>query len=289
MKKLSTLTFIILLVTILFEPVIAQNAYELKKDKFYHTFNKKTKLIDTDRLTHAPLLFDKDMSEEFFYQGREIVLQPLMDVMNQYLDSLAWSQPMAFSIPQEGLPWLFVGSSEAETAPAVTMMMRDDHDEYPPMALYMEKPSKEWKQSFAQMMTEQEADYALLFWIGLTEYPKADKGMFKKKVILGTNYEHEIRFLSAVDKPVEVLQLTGVLMDKDGNVMRAGAEGFLHEDSPFWVQVLDAGTTIDDNAIQKLFTEERREDLPGRPLAWKVAVDNLVSQLTNRAIKQKLS
>lgn len=163
------------------------------------------------------------------------------------------------------------------------MMMREDHDEYPPMALYLEKPPKAWRQSFSQQMVEQEADFALLLWIGLTEYPKADKGLFKKKVVLGTDYEHEIRFLSAVDKPVEVLQLTGVLLDHEGNVIRAGAEGFLHEDSPFWVQALEAGTTIDGNAIEKLFTEERREDLPGRPLAWKVAVDNLMSQLSKRA------
>lgn len=283
MKKLTILTLLILLITILFDTAYAQNAFELQKDNFYQTFDRKTKLTDSDRLVHAPLMFDKEMSEEFFYQGREIVLQPLMEAMNQYLDSLVWSQPLTSSIPEKGLPWLFVGSSEAETAPPVTIMMREDHDEYPPMALYLEKPSNSWRQSFSQQMAEQDADFAFLFWIGLTEYPKADKGLFKKKVVLGTDYEHEIRFLSAVDKPVEVLQVTGILLDREGNVIRAGAEGFLHEDSPFWVQTLEAGTTINDNAIENLFTEERREDLPGRPLAWKVAMENLMSQLTKRA------
>ncbi len=284
--NLQTLIRVLWILLVLFffaAQAFSQNAFELQKDNFYQTFDRKTKLTDSDRLVHSTLMFDKEMSEEFFYQGREIVLQPLTVAMNQYLDSLAWSQPLTGSVPEKGLPWLFVGSSEAETAPPVTMMMREDHDEYPPMALYLEKPSKAWKQSFAQQMTEQDADFALLMWIGLTEYPKADKGLFKKKVILGTDYEHEIRFLSAVDKPVEVLQLTGVLLDKEGNVIRAGAEGFLHEDSPFWVQTLEAGTTIDDNAIENLFTEERREDLPGRPLAWKVAMDNLVTQLTKKA------
>lgn len=282
-QTLFRTVWILIFLLFLTAQVFSQNAFELQKDNFYQTFDRKTKLTDSDRLVHAPLMFDKEMSEEFFYQGREIVLQPLMDAMNLYLDSLAWSQPLAGSIPEKGLPWLFVGSSEAETAPSLTIMMRDDHDEYPPMALYLEKPSETWKQSFTQQMTEQTADFALLFWIGLTEYPKADKGLFKKKVVLGTDYEHEIRFLSAVDKPVEVLQLTGVLLDKKGNVIRAGAEGFLHEDSPFWIQVLEAGTTIDDNAIEKLFTEERRHDLPGQPLTWKVAVENLAGQLTKRA------
>lgn len=283
LQTLIRVLWILLFLFFFAAQVFAQNAYELKKDDFYRTFEKKVKLSDSDRLLHAPLIFDKEMSEEFFYQGREIVLQPLVNVMNQYLDSLAWSQPMTGQLSEKGLPWLFVGSSEAETAPPVTITMRQDHDVYPPMALYLEKPSKSWKQSFSQQMAEQDADFALLMWIGLTEYPKADIGLFKKKVVLGTGYEHEIRFLSAMDKPVEVLQLTGVLLDREGNVIRAGAEGFLHEDSPFWVQTLEAGTSIDDKAIEKLFTEERREDLPGRPLAWKVAMDNLVDRLTQRA------
>lgn len=283
MKNISILTFVILAIFSLSDFASAQNAFELKKNDFYRTFEKKKKVTDSSRLVHAPLMFDKEMNEEFFYQGRETILQPLMDAMNQHLDSLVWSQPLTGSVPEKGLPWVFVGSSEAETAPPATMMMMEDHDEYPPMALYLDKPSKDWKKAFSQLMAEQQADYAILVWIGLSEYPKADKGMFKKKVILGTNYEREIRFLSAVDKPVEVLQLTGVLLDKEGNVVRAGAEGFLHEDSPFWVQAIDAGTTVDDNAIQKLFTEERREDLPGQPLTWKVAVENLVGQLTQRA------
>lgn len=283
--NLQTLILVLWMLVFVFffaAQAFSQNAYELKKDDFYKTFEKKVKLTDSDQLVHAPVMFDKEMSEEFFYQGREVVLQPIVEVMNHYLDSLAWSQPLTGSLPEKGLPWLFVGSSEAETAPPVMITMRQEHDEYPPMALYLEKPSKAWKQSFSQQMSEQGADYALLIWIGLTEYPKADKGLFKKKVVLGTGYEHEIRFLSAVDKPVEVLQLTGVLLDKEGNVIRAGAEGFLHEDSPFWVQTLEAGTTIDDNAIEKLLTEESREDLPGKPLAWKVALDNLVERLTQR-------
>jgi hypothetical protein len=282
MKKLTVSTILILVIFSLSDAAFAQNSYELKRDIFYRTFDKNARITESSRIVHSPLMFDKEMSEEFFYQNREVILQPLMEIMNQYLDSLAWSEPIAGAVQNNGLPWLFVGSSEAETAPPATMMMRDEHDEYPPMALYLDKPTREWRQSFAGMMNEEQADYAILLWLGLTEYPKADKGLFKKKVVLGTGYEREIRFLSAVDKPVEVLQLTGVLLDKNGNVVRAGAEGFLHEDSPFWVQVLEAGTTVDDRAIRKLFTEEVREDLPGRPLAWKVAVENLVKQLTQR-------
>lgn len=257
----------------------AQNAYELKKNHFYKTFQKGD-IKQNALILHSRVMLDEQMGTEFFYQGREKALLPLTSAMDNYLDSLGWSRPLTLELSEKGAPYLFVGSSEAETAPPATVMMKDEYDKYPPMTLYLEKPSKEWKKAYTQFMNNTEGDYTLLIWVGLTEYPKANKGAFKKKVVLGTGYEREIRFLSAEDKPVEVLQLTGIILDKKGNIVRAGAEGFLHEDSPFWVQVMEVKTTVDDNAINKLLTEERREDLPGKPLAWMAALENLISELT---------
>lgn len=262
--------------------VHAQNAYQLKKDHFYRTFKKKLP-TDESIVLHYPVELDDKMKTEFFYEGREEIFKPLRDSLNFYLDRLDWTTASGVSITQKGAPYLFVGSSEAETAPPATMMMRNEEDIYPPMALYLEQPSKQWRNSLRQSMADNGSDYALLLWVGLTEYPKSNKGVFKKKVVLGTDYEREIRFLSAVDKPVEVLQLTGILLDGDGEVVRAGAEGFLHEDSPFWLQVLDAESTISDNSVSDLFTGQLREDLPGNPPAWKVAVINLLEQLTQRS------
>lgn len=258
----------------------AQNAYELKKDHFYKTF-KKGDIKQDAVLFHSNVKLDEKMFTEFYYQGRNKVFEPLLFEMNQHMDSLGFTSKMLSEIPDKGAPYLFVGSSEAETAPPVTAMMRDEYDKYPPMSMYLEKGSKDWRQKYSELMKQHQGDYALLVWVGLTEYPKANKGTFKKKVVLGTGYEREIRFLSAEDKPVEVLQLTGLLLDNEGKILRAGAEGFLHEDSPFWVQVMEVKTTVDDNAINKLLTEERREDLPGKPLSWKVALTNLLFELTD--------
>jgi len=67
--------------------------------------------------------------------------------------------------------------------------------------------------------------------LGFSEYPKADKGAFGQKVVLGTGYEEGIKFLSAEDKPVEVLQVTGMLLDREGNIIRSGAEGIVAKDT----------------------------------------------------------
>lgn len=100
-QTLFRAVWILIFLLFLTAQVFAQIAFELQKDNFYQTFDRKAKLTDSHRLVHAPLMFDKEMSEEFFYQGREIVLQPLMDAMNQYLDSLAWSEPLKVSVPEK--------------------------------------------------------------------------------------------------------------------------------------------------------------------------------------------
>jgi len=124
--------------------------------------------------------------------------------------------------------------------------------------------------------------YALWLTVGFAEYPKADKGMFGKKVVLGTNYERPIRFLSAEDKPVEVLQISGILLDMDGKILRAGAEGLFHEDTPFWVQVLELKTEMRDETVSSILFEQRREELQGQPLVWKVALHNLLANLLQK-------
>jgi hypothetical protein len=106
--------------------------------------------------------------------------------------------------------------------------------------------------------------------------------LFKKKVVLGTGYEPEIRFLSAEDKPVEVLQLTAMLFNSKGEVVRAGSEAFLHEDTPFWAQAAGISKSIDNRKIQQALINHRREDLPGNPLAWKTGLQTLLEQTLQR-------
>ncbi len=62
--------------------------------------------------------------------------------------------------------------------------------------------------------------------------------MYKKKVFLGTDYEPEIRSLSAELEPVEVLQISGMLLEKMKTSSAREHEAFIYEDSPFWVQIL---------------------------------------------------
>ena len=262
----------------------AQHSYRLSKAPFYKSF-KKEKVDAKSLILHLPVALDTESGSEFFYRGREEVLQPLINTINQYLDSLQWSPGVGndtFTASAKGAPSLIVGSSESEIAPPSAEMLREDYDRQPPMVMHVNKPSREWRGKLSALMEQHNSEYAMVFWLAFNQYPKSKKGLFKKKVILGTGYEPEIRFLSDELEPVEVLQLSGMLLNRKGEIVRAGAEAFLYEDSPFWVQVLEAETLISDKKIRQSIEQIRREDLPGKPVAWKVALFHLIEQLCQR-------
>lgn len=251
----------------------------LKGAPFLKTYNKKA-VVNKAAAGFVALSFDELTKSEFSYAGREKALQPLAEAMNAYLDSLGWGKHLAGeALAEKGAPYVYVGSAEGEGAPPEAALQRLEHDKYPPMVIHILNPSKAWRAALGAAMQAQQVEYVLLLKLGFSEYPKANKGMFGKKVVLGTGYEEGIRFLSAEDKPVEVLQVTGMLLDREGNIVRAGAEGIAAKDSPFWVQVLEAQEAMSNEALQTLLHEERREDLAGKPLKWQVALRNLVAQL----------
>jgi hypothetical protein len=282
--------FIRLSVSALVVMVVSSNATafssgqtdRLKKGTFFKSYSKKS-VSKIDTVAVVPVGFDASFTTEFFYEGREGGLQPLAAAINAYLDSVGEYHILPDSIVSEkGAPSVHVGSSEGESAPPAAEMMREEHDKYPPMVIHIQRPSKEWRAKLAELLDNSNAQYMLVINLGFSEYPKSDKGMFGKKVVLGTGYERDIRFLSAEDKPVEVLQLTGILLDSGGNILRAGAEGLFHEDTPFWAQVMELKKAIDDRTLQRLVSEERREELPGQPLVWQAGLQNLLANLLGR-------
>lgn len=252
---------------------------------FYRSYTSGSMAAES-AVVAAPVALDPKMRDELYYSGLESALQPLLDSMNAYLAGLDWiasaDEP---PLPSAGAPTLFVGSAEAEAAPAAAGEQRTEYDKYPPMVIHIERGSSLWRTELAPWLAARGADRVILIRLDLTEYPKADRGLFGKKVVLGTGYEEPIRFLSAEDVPVEVLQVTGMLVAADGTVLRAGAEGILSKDSPFWVQIFGARKGIDPEIVRKLLVEERRHDLPGEPLKWQIALRNLVAQLLTRPEK----
>jgi len=66
--------------------------------------------------------------------------------------------------------------------------------------------------------------------------------------------------------------------------MRSGSEGIAFTRTPFMIgALLGAQQVMDKETVERLLTEERREDLKGAPLKLEAAIQNLVAQLTGQA------
>lgn len=102
---------------------------------------------------------------------------------------------------------------------------------------------------------------------------------FGKTVVLGERHEVKRPFLRAEFQPIRVLQVTGALLAPDGRVIAAGAKGIHAVDTEFKAQIFGLQKELDPREIEAVTGELRRDDLPGRPLKWEAALDNLVYRL----------
>ncbi|HSM31235.1 MAG TPA: hypothetical protein VK854_11105 [Woeseiaceae bacterium] len=232
----------------------------------------------------VPVALDPESGEPFNLAGRGAALQPLLGALNASLATHECCRYAAsHTLPAVGGPVVYLGMLDGETAPAGTGIEREFHAEYSPMILHSIKPNATWRAAVVALAEQHQASHILLVQLAFTQFPKADRGYFGKKVVLGTNYEVPVRFFSSVDGPIEVIALTGALFDANGNLVRAGGEGIAGYDTPFWVQVFKTGKEIDTTAINELVNSDRREDLPGQPLKWQAALDQLLRQMTGPA------
>lgn len=258
----------------------------LKKGEFYKTYDARNMPGASASIGLLQVTVQPNMEELDFEYDRN---HPLMIELTDSISSKISRLPISFIslsdytlAESKNAPGIYVGSSEGYNVPDGVSIVWDDNEKYPPMVIYMKKAKDDWKVAASNTATEYDTDYLMRIWISFAEYPKSDKGLVKRKVVLGTNYEKETRFFSSEDKPLEVLQLSGYVADKNGNIVRAGAEGVIHNDTPFWLQVLDVKELIDDEMLVRLLHEERRKDLPGNPLVLDVALENLIAQLLDR-------
>ncbi len=184
-------------------------------------------------------------------------LQSVLDGIDSYLDSLEWSAPLDASLlPAKGALYVDVRSEE-----------ESELENHPPaMILSTRTPSAPWRDSLSHIAEEASVEYVLYVSLGRSEYSKR------------TDY----------DEPLAVVHIKGMLLDRNGKIVRAGAEGIIARDTDLGDELLygvfgsDADPSISADDIAGLSTEERREDLPGQPLKWKVATQNLLAQLLMR-------
>jgi len=238
---------------------------------------------DASRIAHFPVRYQRGAEQPASFEPSAASGSPMASLiaeMNAYLDSLSAAR-------------ISPKSAEAGSAPDVrfgcaTDVVGDCVDEGEVshgnrrLDLSVGRPSAEWITWLGGALDGVPADHALMITLELSNYWPRQKGMsLSKEVELGTGYSVAVPWLTSLEKPVAVVQLTGALVGRDGKAVRIGAEGLLARRSNILTSALGAQRLVSDEDIEKLRTM-RREDLPGQPLVWQAALRALVAQLTGR-------
>jgi hypothetical protein len=214
-----------------------------------------------------PATLDPGLHQQFGYETRHAEFERMLTALDLRVAGGLGSGCVR-GVPgpaAAGAPRVYVGTADSDYAPAEGESQRMPHDRFAPMILHL--------------------PYAIAIQLGVSQYAKGYSGAFRKAVVLGTGYQQPIKFLTAEDRPVEVLHLTGVLVDANGRPVRAGAEGILLRDTPFIAQAAGAERVFDVAELQRVLSSERRDELPGAPLKLDVALANLVAQLTRGTVQ----
>lgn len=148
------------------------------------------------------------------------------------------------------------------------------------MKLAVGRPSPEWVSWAAGAMRAHDVSHTIVLTLEVGQYlPRQTGFVGAKSIELGTSHKAGLPWLTSLETPVQVLQITGALVDLEGRAVRIGAEGILAKRTRLLVSSLGAQELVSDEDLQVLRTR-RRDELPGRPLVWREAMRQIVHQLT---------
>lgn len=240
-----------------------------------------------ERVGHLPIAYQRGATQAPIFEpagGARTAIERLLSDMNLYLDSLGATVPLRLEMPRGAVPPDVQFGCEVDAAGDCL-----DRGEGAlgrggePLRLAVGRPSQEWIASAAQAMQRANVPTAVVITLEIGDYFTQQRGFAGRKVVeLGTGYTASFPWLTSLETPVSVIQVTGALVGPDGKAIRIGAEGMYPKRTRFVVSSIGAQEMISDEDVEQLRTA-RREDLAGQPLAWKVALRNLVGQLTGKS------
>lgn len=240
---------------------------------------------DTLPIGHLPVAYQRGAVEETTFDPSGDARTPvaaLLSEMTAYLDSLGVTTRLAVHDAAPGAPPDVRFSCETDpSGDCVTgegALGRGDIV----MRLAVGRPSGEWVTWAAGRMDAGRVATALVITLEIGQYRIRQRGLRGDKAVeLGTGHTAALPWLTSLETPVSVLQLTGTLIGRDGRALRIGAEGLVARRTSLPLSAVGAQALITDADVAQLRVA-RRDDLPDRPLVWQVALRTLVAELTGR-------
>ncbi|BAH39179.1 MAG TPA: hypothetical protein DGD08_09780 [Gemmatimonas aurantiaca] len=211
-------------------------------------------------------------------------LQQLLTAMQQHLDSLAAGAVVAplrgdgLTPPdvQFGCPSL--NQQECDVLdPGETLGRQGTFHR-----LAVANPSPAWKAALRQRLDSAQATHAVVITLEIGQYLPRQRGITGSKyVTLGAAHEASLPWLTSLETPVSVIQLTGAVVDGQGKAVRIAAEGLWVKRTPLLLSAIDAQALLRDDDIRTLLRTPRN-DLPGQPLVWQAGLASLLRSLELR-------
>jgi hypothetical protein len=243
---------------------------------------------DTTPIGHLPVTYQRGAAQPAMFDptdGASTPIAALVAEMNAFLDSLSAGKSLATSGAPRGSNSNFIPPDVqfgCGTLPGEDCAERGDsalgRDQR--MRLAVGIPSPSWAAWHRELASTAGVERTLLITLEVGQYLIRQKGWSaRKEVELGTGHVQSLPWLTSLEEPVVVLQLTGALLDRDGRAIRIGAEGILARRTPLVVSALGVQEVLTDADIQQV-RQLRRNEIAGQPLAWQVAMRQLVAQLS---------
>jgi hypothetical protein len=238
---------------------------------------------DSARIGHWPVVYQRGGSQGELFDpeaGAGSAVARLLAEMNAYLDSLQVTARLTSAAKPSGIPPDVHFGCPVDATGDCLPPERRPRDRGPLMRLAVGRPSGDWVSWAQPLMDEAGAGRSLQITLEVGQYwPRQTNWRGSKEIELGTGYTKPLPWLTSLDDPVTVLQLTGALLGRDGRAIRIGAEGLVAHRTSFLLSALGAQRIISDGDVERV-RSARREDLPGQPLVWQVALRRLVAGLT---------
>ena len=240
---------------------------------------------DTTPIGHLPVAYQRGATQEAMFDpagGAGTPVHAFLAELTAYLDSLGATARLTAAGAPRGTPPDVQFSCETDPSGDCVMgdgaLGRGDIR----MRLAVARPAGEWVAWAGAAMDSAGVRQLLVVTLEVGQYRLAQRGIRGDKVVeLGTDHTASLPWLTSLETPVHVLQLTGALMGRDGRAIGIGAEGLLARRTSLPASALGAERLITDAEAVEARTA-RREDLPGRPLVWQSALRTLVTRLVGQ-------
>jgi hypothetical protein len=181
---------------------------------------------------------------------------------SQLLDEMAVSKPVVgSSSPANGAPDIYIGCVPGHDEGSCALGHSD-------VQIFARQGTSGWIGRTRNAARTAKVEYVIAVMLQVARWTPRSDGV-GGVLEIGTGRRVHV----PTTEPVRVLQFAGAIIDGDGNVLRAGAEGFA---------VLEQSRRALSARDVEQIAEDRREDLAGAPLAWRVALENLIGELLRR-------